>query len=51
MQDPTLIERFGQLATTPASPDQAAPEVLRAKLDSEIQRWKPIIEAAGEFAD
>lgn len=51
MQDATLIERFGQLATTPASPDQAVPEVLQAKLDSEIKRWKPIIEAAGEFAD
>ena len=51
MEDPTLKERFAQIATTPASKDQATPEALHTKLDSEIKRWDPIIKAAGEFAD
>jgi hypothetical protein len=31
--------------------DEATPEALQVKLVSEVDRWKPIIEAAGQFAD
>lgn len=51
LQDPTVVERFGALGTTPSTQDEATPEALKAKLESEIARWKPLIEAAGVFAD
>jgi tripartite-type tricarboxylate transporter receptor subunit TctC len=51
MKDPTLQERFAQIATTPASAADATPEALAKRLDSEIKRWGPIIKAAGQFAD
>ncbi|GCA49420.1 tripartite tricarboxylate transporter family receptor [Sinorhizobium sp. KGO-5] len=51
MEDATLKERFAQLATAPASKDQATPAALRTKLESEINRWGPILKAAGQFAD
>jgi tripartite-type tricarboxylate transporter receptor subunit TctC len=51
MDDATLKERFAQIATVPATKEQATQEALQAKLDSEIKRWDPIIKAAGQFAD
>ncbi|MNI97885.1 hypothetical protein D3C73_1566150 [compost metagenome] len=51
MDDATLKERFAQIATMPATKEQATQEALRTKLDSEIKRWDPIIKAAGQFAD
>ncbi|QHW23609.1 tripartite tricarboxylate transporter substrate binding protein BugD [Rhizobium leguminosarum bv. viciae 248] len=51
MEDATLKERFAQIATIPATKEQATPGALHAKLDSEIKRWDPIIKAAGQFAD
>lgn len=51
MEDATLKERFAQIATIPATKEQATPAALHTKLDSEIKRWDPIIKAAGEFAD
>ena len=50
MEDATLKERFAQIATIPATKEQATPAALHTKLDSEIKRWDPIITAAGEFA-
>ncbi|RWP38545.1 MAG: tripartite tricarboxylate transporter substrate binding protein BugD [Mesorhizobium sp.] len=51
MEDATLKQRFAQIATIPATREQATPGALHTKLDSEIKRWDPIIKAAGEFAD
>jgi hypothetical protein len=31
--------------------DQATPAALKAQLISEVDRWAPIIHAAGQFAD
>jgi tripartite-type tricarboxylate transporter receptor subunit TctC len=31
--------------------DQATPEALKAQLISEVDRWAPLIKAAGQFAD
>jgi tripartite-type tricarboxylate transporter receptor subunit TctC len=50
LKDPTVIERFGALGTTPVAEDQATPEAHRQKLQSQIDLWKPIIEAAGVSA-
>jgi tripartite-type tricarboxylate transporter receptor subunit TctC len=51
LQDPNVIARFAELGTKPSSQADATPAALKAKLESEIARWKPIIEKAGQYAD
>ena len=51
LADPTVIERFAELGTVPVAADEATPAALKAKLEGEIERWKPVITAAGEYAD
>jgi Uncharacterized protein conserved in bacteria len=51
LQDPNIAARFAELGTAPSSTADATPEALKAKLESEIARWKPVIEAAGQYAD
>lgn len=51
LKDPKVIERFAELGTVPVAEDRATPEALAAYLPAEIDRWKPIIDAAGVYAD
>jgi len=51
LQDETVVQRLAELGTAPVPEDQAMPEALKQKLASEIDRWRPIITAAGQFAD
>jgi tripartite-type tricarboxylate transporter receptor subunit TctC len=51
LKDETVIARFAELGTEPVAEDQATPEGLKQRLTSEIERWRPIITAAGQFAD
>ncbi|BCG78349.1 tripartite tricarboxylate transporter substrate-binding protein [Mesorhizobium sp. 113-3-3] len=51
LKDPNVVARFAELGTKPSSEADATPAALKAKLESEITRWKPIIEAAGQYAD
>lgn len=51
LADPGLIDKFAKITTTTASKDDATPEALKQKLISEIDRWDPVIKAAGQFAD
>jgi tripartite-type tricarboxylate transporter receptor subunit TctC len=51
LHDPVVVERFAALGTAPSSDADATPAALKAKVESEIARWKPIIQAAGEYAD
>jgi tripartite-type tricarboxylate transporter receptor subunit TctC len=51
LKDPTVVERFAELGTVPSSDADATPAALQAKLESEIERWKPVITAAGVYAD
>ncbi len=51
LKDENVIARFAELGTEPSSEAEATPEALKAKLESEIARWKPVIEAAGQYAD
>ncbi|MCA1457107.1 tripartite tricarboxylate transporter substrate binding protein BugD [Bradyrhizobium sp. BRP22] len=51
LRDPDLVKRFNEINTEPVAQDEATPEALKVKLLSEVDRWKPIIEAAGQFAD
>ena len=48
--DPTVGERFAELGTAPASPDEVTPEALGQMLADQIALWKPLIEAAGTKA-
>jgi tripartite-type tricarboxylate transporter receptor subunit TctC len=49
--DPGIATKMAELGTTPVSAENATPAALKAKLEGEITRWKPIIEAAGVYAD
>ncbi|SIT53763.1 conserved exported hypothetical protein [Mesorhizobium prunaredense] len=51
LKDPNVVARFAELGTKPSSEADATPAALKAKLEGEIARWKPIIEAAGQYAD
>ena len=51
LQDPKVIERFAQLGTVPVPLDEATPAALDAHLKAEVAKWKPIIQAAGTYAD
>ena len=43
--------RFAELGTAPVRPKPPRPQALQDKLVSEIDRWKPVIEAAGVYAE
>jgi tripartite-type tricarboxylate transporter receptor subunit TctC len=51
LADPGVIEALAGLGTSPVPADQATPAALQAKLVAEIDRWRPVIEAAGVYAD
>lgn len=51
LKDENVVARFAELGTEPSSQEDATPAALKAKLESEIARWKPVIEAAGQYAD
>ncbi|WP_376703208.1 tripartite tricarboxylate transporter substrate-binding protein [Mesorhizobium sp. ISC25] len=51
LKDQNVVARFAELGTKPSPEADATPGALKAKLESEIMRWKPIIEAAGQYAD
>ena len=51
LKDPKVIERFADLGTVPVTQDRATPAALNTQLQAELAKWKPIIEAAGVYAD
>ncbi len=51
LRDERVVARLTELGTAPEPEATGSPEALRDLLASEIARWKPILEAAGEFAD
>jgi tripartite-type tricarboxylate transporter receptor subunit TctC len=51
LKDATVASRFADLSTSPATDAEATPEALQKRLMSEIDRWAPIIKAAGVYAD
>lgn len=51
LKDQNVVARFAELGTKPSSEADATPAALKAKLEGEIARWKPIIEKAGQYAD
>jgi tripartite-type tricarboxylate transporter receptor subunit TctC len=51
LKDAAVKQRFADLGTEPVAEARATPEALRAHLKSEIERWTPIIQKAGVYAD
>jgi tripartite-type tricarboxylate transporter receptor subunit TctC len=51
LADPEIVAKFAELGTAPSSAEDATPAALQAKLEGEIARWQPVIEAAGVYAD
>jgi tripartite-type tricarboxylate transporter receptor subunit TctC len=51
LKDPTVFARFNDINTEPGPQDKATPDALATTLASEVDRWAPIIKAAGQFAD
>ena len=51
LKDPLVKTRFAELGTEPVAAERARPEALRAHLKTEIDKWAPVIKAAGAYAD
>src|SRR5687768_12320753 len=51
LADENVVQRFAELGTAPVPPEAATPQALQDRLISEIDRWKPVIEAAGVYAE
>jgi tripartite-type tricarboxylate transporter receptor subunit TctC len=51
LKDPAVTQRFADLGAVPVAEAAATPNALQARLKSEIERWGPIIKAAGQYAD
>ncbi|MBV1799750.1 tripartite tricarboxylate transporter substrate-binding protein [Siccirubricoccus sp. G192] len=51
LRDPRLVQRFAELGTAPVAQDRATPEAHRRFWQADIAKWRPIIQAAGQYAD
>ena len=51
LADPALAAKLAELGTAPSPAADATPAALKAKLETEAARWKPVIDSAGVYAD
>jgi tripartite-type tricarboxylate transporter receptor subunit TctC len=51
LQDPKVAARLAELGTAPSPVPDGTPAALQARTEADLARWKPIIEAAGVYAD
>lgn len=51
LRNEALVRRFADLGTEPVAQDKATPAAHRAFWQADVARWRPIIQAAGQFAD
>ncbi len=51
LREERLRQRFAELVTEPATEERATPAFHRRFLAEEVARWRPIIQAAGQYAD
>src|SRR5512134_3194119 len=51
VQDPAVKQRFADLVAGPVAEASATPAALQTRMKNEIDRWGPIIKAAGQYAD
>jgi len=51
MEDPAVKQRMQDLSADIPSPDKISPNGLKTLLESEINKWGPVIRKAGIYAD
>jgi tripartite-type tricarboxylate transporter receptor subunit TctC len=51
LKDPVVVARMTDLAAEIVPESKQSPEGLRTWLQAEIDKWGPVIKAAGVFAD
>ncbi len=51
LQDEGISRRFADLGTAPVAAARATPEIHRQFWQADIAKWRPLIQAAGQFAD
>jgi tripartite-type tricarboxylate transporter receptor subunit TctC len=51
LRDEKLVQRFADLGTAPVTQEQATPAAALAFWQADILKWRPVIEAAGQYAD
>jgi tripartite-type tricarboxylate transporter receptor subunit TctC len=51
LRDQRLVTRFAELGTAPVAQEQATPAAHRAFWMADIAKWRPLIQAAGQYAD
>ena len=51
LKDDMVKQRFADLGTEPVAEERATPKALGDFVGTEIDRWKPVITAAGVYAD
>ncbi|ACJ01299.1 tripartite tricarboxylate transporter substrate-binding protein [Rhodospirillum centenum] len=51
LQSDLVKTRFAELGTAPVAQERATPDVHAAFLKEEIERWRPVIQRAGTYAD
>jgi len=51
VQDPAVVARLNDQASPPEPLERVTPEAHRAFLEAEINRWRPVLQAAGQYAD
>jgi tripartite-type tricarboxylate transporter receptor subunit TctC len=51
LKDSSVKQRFADLGTEPEPADRATPAAHRAHLKAEVEKWAPIIQKAGVYAD
>jgi tripartite-type tricarboxylate transporter receptor subunit TctC len=51
VKDPNLKAKLAELGAEPVPVEKANPESLQKQLKAEIEKWGPIIKAAGQYAD
>jgi len=47
MQDPIIVKRLGEIGADIPPPEQRSPEALRQLVNAEVDKWVPLIKAAG----
>ncbi|WP_237214549.1 tripartite tricarboxylate transporter substrate-binding protein [Falsiroseomonas oryziterrae] len=51
LRDENIARRFGDLGTEPVAVARATPQAHREFWQADIAKWRPLIQAAGQFAD
>ena len=51
LDDPKVVARFADLGTEPEPKDRRSPAFHKEFLAAEVAKWKPVIDAAGVYAD